>query len=57
VLSLQHASALSKRSAIDLVTAFVYNVKLAFANSNYIAIVTINAKSAFNALLKNCLLH
>ena len=57
VLSPQHGGALPKRSAMDLVAAFTHDVEEAFARGQHVAMVTMDVQGAFDALLKNRLLH
>jgi hypothetical protein len=52
VLSRQHKRALPKRSAIDLIALFTYNVKTAFANGKEVTIFILNIQKAFDAILK-----
>jgi hypothetical protein len=56
VLSLQHRGALFKRSAIDLVVLFTYNIKAAFAHNKEVIMFTLDMQRAFDALLKRQLL-
>jgi hypothetical protein len=56
VLNKQHKEAFFKRSAIDLVTLFTYNIKAAFAHSKKVTIFTLNIQRAFNTILKRQLL-
>ena len=57
ILSPQHGGALPKRSAADLAAAFTHDTEAAWARGEYVTIVTLDVQGAFNALLKNCLLH
>jgi hypothetical protein len=57
VLSPQHRGALSKRSAIDLVALFTYNIKAALARGKEVTMFTLNVQEAFDALLKRRLLR
>ena len=57
VLSPQHGGALPKRSAMDLVAAFTHDVEKAFSSGQHVAMVTMDVQGAFDALLKNRLLH
>jgi hypothetical protein len=57
ILSPQHGGALPKRSAIDLVALFTYNVEHAWATGKQVTMITIDVQGAFDALLKNRLLQ
>jgi hypothetical protein len=57
VLSPQHKGALLKRSAIDLVALFTYNVKAALTRGKEVTMFTLNVQEAFDALLKRQLLR
>jgi hypothetical protein len=57
ILSPQHGGALLKRSAIDLVASFTYDVEHAWATGKQVTIITMDVQGAFNALLKNRLLQ
>jgi len=57
ILSPQHRGALPKRSAADLTAAFTHNTEAAWAQGWHVTIVTLDVQGAFNALLKNRLLH
>ena len=57
VLSPQHAGALPKRSCMDLVAAFTHEVEMAFSKGMRVTMVTMDVQGAFDALLKNRLLH
>jgi hypothetical protein len=52
VLSLQHKEALLKRSAIDLVALFTYDVKAAFTRGKEVIMFILNVQKVFDALLK-----
>ena len=56
MFSNQHRGALPKRSAIDLVASFTYNIKKAIAEGKQVIIVTLDVQGAFDALLANRLL-
>lgn len=56
VFSQQHAGALPKRSAMDLVTSLVHNLELALDRKHKATLVTLDVKGAFDALLPNRLL-
>ncbi|RAL58743.1 hypothetical protein DID88_003049 [Monilinia fructigena] len=55
-LSPQHCGALPKRSAMDLVSAFVHDVECAFARKRKVTLVTMDVQGAFDALLPRRLL-
>ncbi|RAL64847.1 hypothetical protein DID88_001443 [Monilinia fructigena] len=55
-LSPQHCGALPKRSAMDLVAAFVHDVECAFARKREVTLVTMDVQGAFDALLPRRLL-
>ncbi|RAL58911.1 hypothetical protein DID88_009331 [Monilinia fructigena] len=55
-LSPQHCGALPKRSAMDLVSAFVHDVECAFARKREVTLVTMDVQGAFDALLPRRLL-
>ena len=57
ILSPQHGGALPKRSAADLTAAFTYDTEAAWARGQHVTIVTLDVQGAFDALLKNRLLH
>jgi len=57
VLSPQHVGALPKRSALDLAASFTHDVEKAFALGQQVTMVTMDVMGAFDALLKNRLLH
>jgi hypothetical protein len=57
VLSPQHEGALPKRSAIDLVALFTYNVEAALARGKEVTMFTLDVQGAFDALLKRRLLR
>ncbi|RAL58179.1 hypothetical protein DID88_002315 [Monilinia fructigena] len=50
-LSPQHCGALPKRSAMDLVSAFVHDVECAFARKREVTLVTMDVQGACDALL------
>ncbi|RAL59094.1 hypothetical protein DID88_006740 [Monilinia fructigena] len=53
----QHGGALPKRSAVDLVASFVYDVESAFAQGKEVTLVTLDVQGAFDALLPRRLLE
>jgi hypothetical protein len=57
ILSPQHGGALPKRSAADLTAAFTHDTEAAWALGQHVTMVTLDVQGAFDALLKNCLLH
>jgi hypothetical protein len=57
LLSPQHGGALPKRSAMDLITAFTHDVEHVWATGKHVTMVTMDVQGAFDALLKNRLLH
>jgi len=57
IISPQHGGALPKRSAMDLIAAFTHDVEQAFARGQHVTMVTLDVQGAFDALLKNKLLH
>jgi hypothetical protein len=57
ILSPQHGGALPKRSAIDLTAAFTHDTEAAWVQGQHVTMVTLDVQGAFNALLKNRLLH
>jgi hypothetical protein len=57
VLSPQHRGAFSKRSAIDLVASFTYDVEAALARSKEVTMFTLDIQGVFDALLKRQLLR
>ena len=57
ILSPQHGGALPKRSAMDLAAAFTHDVEKAFSMGKHVTMVTMDVQGAFDALLKNRLLH
>ncbi|RAL62915.1 hypothetical protein DID88_004756 [Monilinia fructigena] len=57
VISPQHGGALPKRSAVDLVASFVYDVESAFAQGKEVTLVTLDVQGAFDALLPRRLLE
>ncbi|EXU95102.1 reverse transcriptase domain protein [Metarhizium robertsii] len=56
VLHLQQAGALPKRSAVDLVTALIYDIEKAFAWKLVATLVTMNIQGAFDTVLRNRLI-
>ena len=56
LISSQHAGAVPKRSAMDLVASLTHDIELALANGQKATLVTLDVKGAFDALLKNRLL-
>ncbi|RAL64643.1 hypothetical protein DID88_001676 [Monilinia fructigena] len=56
-ISPQHGGALPKRSAVDLVASFVYDVESAFAQGKEVTLVTLDVQGAFDALLPRRLLE
>jgi hypothetical protein len=57
ILSPQHGGALPKRSAIDLTAAFTHDTEAAWVRGQHVTMVTLDVQGAFDALLKNRLLH
>jgi ribonuclease HI len=57
ILSPQHGGALPKRSAADLTAAFTHDTEAAWALGQHVTMVTLDVQGAFDALLKNRLLH
>ncbi|KAF7568414.1 hypothetical protein PtrM4_130270 [Pyrenophora tritici-repentis] len=57
ILSPQHGGALPKRSAMDLATAFTHDVEMAWSRHEHVSMLTLDVQGAFDALLKNRLLH
>jgi hypothetical protein len=57
IISPQHVGAVPKRSAIDIVAAFTHDVEQALAVGKRVTMVTMDVQGAFDALLKNRLLH
>lgn len=57
ILSPQYLGALLKRSAMDLVTSFVHNVKQCWVTGKKVTMCTMDVQGAFSALLKNYLLY
>jgi hypothetical protein len=57
VLSRQHRGALPKRSAMDLVALFTYDIKAALANGKEVTMFTLDVQGAFDAVLKRQLLR
>jgi hypothetical protein len=57
VLSPQHKGALSKRSAMDLIALFTYNIEAAFTCDKKVTMFILNVQEAFDALLKKRLLR
>ena len=57
ILSPQHRGALPKRSAANLTAAFTHDTEAAWARGQHITMVTLDVQGAFDALLKNRLLH
>ena len=57
ILSPQHGGALPKRSAIDLTAAFTHDTEAAWTKGQHVTMVTLDVQGAFDALLKNRLLH
>jgi ribonuclease HI len=57
ILSPQHGGALPKRSAVDLTAAFTHDTEAACAKGQNVTMVTLYVEGAFDALLKNRLLH
>jgi hypothetical protein len=57
ILSPQHGGALPKRSAADLTAAFTHDIEAAWARGQHVTMVTLDVQGAFDALLKNRLLH
>ncbi|RAL60819.1 hypothetical protein DID88_010144 [Monilinia fructigena] len=57
IISPQHGGALPKRSAVDLVASFVYDVESAFAQGKEVTLVTLDVQGAFDALLPKRLLE
>ena len=57
ILSSQHGGALPKRSAVDLTAAFTHDTEAAWVAGKLVTMVTLDVQGAFDALLKNRLLH
>jgi hypothetical protein len=57
ILSPQHGGALPKRSAADLTAAFTHDTEAVWAQGQHVTMVTLDVQGAFDALLKNRLLH
>ena len=57
ILSPRHGGALPKRSAADLTAAFTHDTEAAWALNQHVTMVTLDVQGAFDALLKNRLLH
>lgn len=57
ILSPQHGGALPKRSAADLTAALTHDTEAAWAHGKHVTMVTLDVQGAFDALLKNRLLH
>lgn len=57
VLSPQHCGALPKRSAMDLIASLTHDVEHSWAAGKHVTMVTMDVQGAFDALLKNRLLH
>jgi ribonuclease HI len=57
ILSPQHGGALPKRSAADLTAAFTHDTETAWTLGQHVTMVTLDVQGAFDALLKNRLLH
>jgi ribonuclease HI len=57
ILSPQHGGALPKRSAIDLTATFTHDTEAAWVKGQHVTMVTLDVQGAFDALLKNRLLH
>jgi hypothetical protein len=57
VLSKQHKEALFKRSVIDLITLFTYNIKAALTRGKKVIMFTPNIQKTFNVILKRQLLR
>jgi hypothetical protein len=57
ILSPHHGGALPKRSAIDLTAAFTHDTEAAWTKGQHVTMVTLDVQGAFDALLKNRLLH
>lgn len=57
VISPQQVGAVPKRSAMDIVAVFTYDVEQALAVGKRVTMVTMDVQGAFDALLKNRLLH
>lgn len=56
ILSPQHAGALPKRSAMDLVASFTHDIEAALAAGLEVTMTTMDVQGAFDALLKRRLL-
>jgi len=56
IISPQHAGAIPKKSAVDLVACLVHDIELALAKGHKATLVTLDVQGAFDALLKNRLL-
>lgn len=57
LLSPQHGGALPKRAASDLAAAFTHDTEVAWNLGKHVTMVTLDVQGAFDALLKNRLLH
>ena len=57
LISPQQAGAVPKMSATDLVASLTHDIELALANKKKATLVTMDVQGAFDALLKNRLLH
>jgi hypothetical protein len=57
IISPQHVGAVLKQLAIDIIVAFTHDVEQALAVGKRVTIVTMDVQGAFDALLKNQLLH
>jgi hypothetical protein len=57
ILSPQHGGALPKRSTADLTAAFTHDTEAAWIHRKHVTMVTLDVQGAFDALLKNRLLH
>jgi hypothetical protein len=56
ILSPQHGGALPKRSTMDLVAAFTYDVEAAMTLGKQVTMITMDVQGAFDALLPKQLL-
>jgi hypothetical protein len=57
IISPQHVGAVPKRLAMDIVAAFTHDAEQALAVGKRVTMVTMDVQGAFDALLKNRLLH
>lgn len=57
ILNDQHFGALPKRAATDLVACVVHDVEQAFSRGHNASLLTADVSGAFNAVLKNRLVH